>query len=239
MLTLNADLSGSTKITYKKSLVINKDFFEAQNINLGVRELAMEAIGNGICAHMGCRAIGSTFMSFSDYCKPALRVGAISNLPMVTVYSHDSITVGEDGPTHQPIEQLQSLRAVPNHYVIRPGNYDECVAALYLVSQNKIRPISIITSRGDFKQHEGSFADALKGGYIIKKNDKHDINIIATGSEVAVAFDVSEILSKKGIKVQIISMPCLELFYEQSDKYINSILDNKPVVSIEYGTTSA
>lgn len=239
MLTLNADLSGSTKVTYKKSLAVNKDFFDAQNINLGVRELAMEAIGNGICAHVGCRAIGSTFMSFSDYCKPALRVGAISHLPMVTVYSHDSITVGEDGPTHQPIEQLQSLRAVPNHYVIRPANYDECVAALYLINQNKTRPISVITSRGDFKQYQGSFVDALKGGYIIKENKKHDINIIATGSEVAVAFDVCERLAKKSIKAQIISMPCLELFNEQSEKYIDSVLGNKPIVSIEYGTTAA
>lgn len=238
-LTLNADLSGSTKVTYKNSLAITADFFDAQNINIGVRELAMQAIGNGICAHLGCRAMGSTFLSFSDYCKPATRLAAISHLPMVTVYSHDSITVGEDGPTHQPIEQIQTLRSIPNHYVFRPANFEECLGTLFMVNATKNRPISVVTSRGEFDQYAGSFVDTTKGGYIIKSDEKPQLNIIATGSEVSVAIAVASRLNKKGIKTKIISMPCLELFNEQNDHYKKIILGDLPTVSIEYGSTAA
>ncbi|MDE7434161.1 MAG: hypothetical protein K2M43_03535 [Mycoplasmoidaceae bacterium] len=236
---MNADLSGSTKIKYKKSLSVSADFFNAQNVNVGVRELAMEAIANGICAHSGCRAIGSTFMSFSDYCKPAIRVGAISNLPMVTVFSHDSITVGEDGPTHQPVEQLQTLRSIPNHYTFRPANSEECIATINIINSDNSYPISVITSRGDFEQHQGSYDGTFKGGYIIKKVENANINIIATGSEVALAFEVAKKLEAKRIKAQIISMPCVELFAQQTEKYRNEIIGKRPTVSIEYGSTAA
>ncbi len=237
-LTLIADLSSSTKIKHKKSLAITKNYFEPQNINIGVREFAMEAIGNGICAHGGCRAIGSTFLSFSDYCKPATRLGAVSHLPMCTVYSHDSITVGEDGPTHQPIEQLQMLRSIPNHYLFRPANFNECLGVIYMINKIKDRPISVATSRAAFNQANGSFTNTANGGYVIKEYENPVINIIATGSEVALAIAVAERLSKKNIKSVVISMPCLELFYEQSKSYKESILGNRPTVSIEYGSTT-
>lgn len=237
-LALSADLSSSTKVKYNKSLVITDNFFDAQNINVGVREFAMEAIANGIVAHGGCKAFGSTFMSFSDYCKPAIRLGAISNLSTVSVFSHDSIGVGEDGPTHQPIEQLQSLRSIPNHYLFRPANIEECLSTLFFINSKKDAPISVALSRGEFKQHEGSFSESIKGAYIIKKIDKPNINIIATGSEVDLAYCVAEKLAKKKIKANIISAPCLELFDQQPDKYKEEILSNIPIVSIEYGSTS-
>jgi transketolase len=233
-----ADLTASTLITHKKSIAFNDKNKDGQNIYYGVREFAMAAINNGITAHGGCKAITATFLAFSDYNKNAIRLAAISHVPAVNVYSHDTITVGEDGPTHQPIEQIPTLRLIPNHYVFRPANLVECELAMAHAVKSTDRPITIITSRGSVKQYPANLEDAKFGGYVIHPVAQHQINIIATGSEVPVAIEVSELLKEKKIKARVISMPCVELFESQGSNYKESILDDKPTVSIEFAATT-
>jgi transketolase len=232
-----ADLTSSTLITDNKSIPFTLKTRDGQNVYYGVREFAMAAINNGITVHGGCKAITSTFLAFSDYNKAAIRLAAISQVPSINVYSHDTITVGEDGPTHQPIEQIWTLRLIPNHFVFRPANTSECIAAIQYAMESTVTPTTIITSRGTFKQHESLLEEAKTGGYVIQPTKNHHINIIATGSEVAVAINVAELLKAKGINARIISMPCIELFKTQGKNYRDEILDKKPTVSIEFGST--
>jgi transketolase len=234
----SADLISSTQVTNKNAIAFSRTTREGNNINYGVREFAMCCINNGITIHGGCRSIDSTFLVFSDYCKSAIRLAGISHIPSINIFSHDTITVGEDGPTHQPIEQIPSLRLIPNHYVFRPANKTECIVALNHAISMTDAPTTIITSRGNFKQYDASFDDAKYGAYVIKNIDDHDINIIATGSEVAMAFDISEALSQQGIKARIISMNCIKLFESQGQNYKDSILDGKPTISIEFASTT-
>jgi transketolase len=233
-----ADLTASTLITARKSIAFNDHNKDGQNIYYGVREFAMAAINNGITIHGGCRAITSTFLSFSDYNKNAIRLAAISHIPSINVYSHDSLTVGEDGPTHQPIEQIPTLRLIPNHFLFRPANLTECELALSHAIRSVDHPTTIITSRGNVKQYPSSLDDAKFGGYVIYPIPKHQINIIATGSEVPIAIEVSELLKNKGIKARVISMPSVELFESQGTNYKETILDGKPIVSIEFASTA-
>jgi transketolase len=233
-----ADLTASTLITFKKSIAFNQHNKDGQNIYYGVREFAMAAINNGITAHGGCKAITSTFLSFSDYNKNAIRLAAICHIPSINVYSHDSITVGEDGPTHQPIEQIPSLRLIPNHYLFRPANLIECELAISYAMKSVDKPTTIITSRGNVKQYPANLDDVKLGGYVIYPVAQHQMNIIATGSEVPIAIEVSELLKQKKIKARVISMPSIELFESQGTNYKESILDNKPTVSIEFASTA-
>lgn len=235
----SADLSASTKIGGKQLINFQPKSLNGQNINYGVREFAMAAIVNGICAHQGMRAIGSTFLVFSDYAKAAIRLAAISNIPAIYVFSHDSITVGEDGPTHEPIEQINTLRMIPNHYVFRPCNQYETIFALnYALKTSKSSPVTIITSRGEFNLPLSTDYDLIaKGAYFIDQKPKAKLNLMATGSEVALAYDVQKILQRKGIIANIISAPCLELFNQQNDDYRKKLL-SLPVYSIEYGNTA-
>jgi len=233
----SADLSSSTKVVYKKSRPFTANNLDGQNINFGVREFAMTAIATGITAHDGCKGMSSTFLAFSDYAKAAVRVAAVSHIPSINVYSHDSITVGEDGPTHQPIEQIATLRCIPNTYTFRPFNKQETAVALYFGLTNTDKPTQILTSRGEFKQYESNYDLASKGAYVIYTPDEknYDFSIFATGSEVAIAISVAKKLATKNIKARVISVLSLDLFKEQSRLYMNKILDNKPKVSIEYG----
>jgi transketolase len=233
-----ADVTSSTLITHKKSIAFNHRSKDGQNIYYGVREFAMAAINNGITAHGGCKAMTSTFLAFSDYNKNAIRLAAISRIPSINVYSHDSITVGEDGPTHQPIEQIPSLRLIPNHYLFRPANLTECELAMSYAMKSTDKPVTIITSRGNIKQYPSNLDDAKLGGYVIYPMNPHQINIIATGSEVPIAIEVSELLNAKKIKARVISMPSVELFKSQGTNYKESILDGKPTVSIEFAATA-
>lgn len=235
----SADVCASTKVGGSIYKDLNKNFAIGQNVNYGVREMAMGAIINGINLHGGIKAIASTFLVFSDYVKPTIRLAAIGEVPSINIFSHDSITVGEDGPTHQPIEQINSLRMIPNHYVFRPCNFVEMITALNYGLSSTSTPISIITSRGEFEQlnNNESYTEVLQGGYVIKNNSNYNLTLLASGSEVAIAKDVGELLAKHKIIARIVSVPCFKLFMNQDEKYRNKILGNKPVISIEYGST--
>ena len=235
-----ADVTASTKIGLSKTLTYFEDHnYTGQVIRYGVREFAMTDIVNGICAHKGTRAIGSTFFAFSDYAKPALRLAAIGKIPAINIYSHDSLTVGEDGPTHQPIEQLNALRLVPNLYVFRPTNLQECLYALYFGLTKYTAPTVIATSRSAFEQHEAkSFDEVKRGAYFLKYAAGNKYSLLGTGSEVAICFEVAKILENDyNFKVNIISAPCMEIFEEQEEEYKQKIL-KKPIITIEFGTTS-
>lgn len=235
---LSPDISSSTKISYPNGGVYSPENRLGINFNLGVREFAMGAIINGITS-TGLKAIGSTFLPFSDYCKSAIRLSAISKNPATFVFSHDSIAVGEDGPTHQAIEQLWGLRLIPNHVVVRPCNFNETLKAFEMALNSEETPFSIITSRQEFNLHDEGSDKVIRGGYVIKTEKSHDLNIIATGAEIAIAFDVTKILEEKyNLKAKVISMPSFELFNKQIESYKKTVIDNKPTVSIEFGATT-
>jgi transketolase len=234
-MAINPDISSSTKI--KSGSIYGDTNQIGQTVNVGVREFIAADIVNGLTAHGGIRAASSTFLSFSDYNKQAIRLGAISNLPILNVFSHDTITVGEDGPTHQPIEQIPSLRLIPNHYLFRPCNTEECIATLkFLNSKNK--PTTAITSRSAFTQIKSKVADALMGGYVVQDDKNYDLTIIATGSEIETAINVISELKKVNKNARLVSMPCVRLFKEQSSAYQQKVLGNKPIVSIEFAATA-
>lgn len=221
-----ADLAPSTK-TYMK----NKGDFSAsdrsgRNLHYGVRELAMAGIANGILLHGGLRSFGSTFFVFSDYMKPMLRLAAIMRIPAVAVLTHDSIGVGEDGPTHQPIEQLAMLRAMPNINVWRPCDATECAAAWQSAIESEFTPSVLVMSRQKLPQQPGSSKEALKGGYIVSASKKADPDaiIIAAGSEVATAVDAQKLLADKGVDVRVVSIPCRDVFDAQPAEYRESVL---------------
>ena len=221
----SADLSSSTK-TYLKDM---GDFsylnYFGRNIWFGVREHAMGAILNGL-ALSGFRSFGSTFFAFSDYVKPAMRLSAFMDLPVTYIFTHDSINIGMDGPTHQPIEQLAALRSMPGYTVIRPCDTHETAAAWYLALTRK-QPTGIVLSRQTLPLLKETGKDALKGAYILQNCDgKPDIILMATGSEVELIYKAYDILTEKGIKVRTVSMPSFEVFEEQSDEYKESVLPN-------------
>ncbi len=220
-----ADLAPSTKTYMKDAGDFSKDNYAGRNLHFGVRELAMAAIGNGMTLH-GLRAFVSTFFVFSDYVKPMARLSSIMRIPTTYVLTHDSIGVGEDGPTHEPIEQLAMLRAMPNFHVFRPADATETIAAWYSAATSKETPTALVLTRQNLPQLAGSSKDALKGGYVIADSTKAtpDAIIIASGSEVSLAVDAKEVLAKEGVDVRVVSMPCMDLFEEQSAEYKESVL---------------
>ena len=220
-----ADLAPSTKTYMKDAGDFSKDNYAGRNLHFGVRELAMAAIGNGMTLH-GLRAFVSTFFVFSDYVKPMARLSSIMRIPTTYVLTHDSIGVGEDGPTHEPIEQLAMLRAMPNFHVFRPADATETIAAWYSAATSKETPTALVLTRQNLPQLAGSSKEALKGGYVIADSAKAtpDAIIIASGSEVSLAVDAKEVLAKEGVDVRVVSMPCMDLFEEQSAEYKESVL---------------
>ena len=201
----------------------------------------MGCISNGISLYGGLSTIDSTFLVFSDYMKSALRLRAMMGIKNISIFTHDSIAVGEDGATHQPCEQLWALRGIPNSYTFRPANLDE-IKASFFVAYNSCKPSNIILSRQKISSTVGNLECAKLGGYIASKEQKGELNgvIIATGSELKIALDVQQILLEHGYNVRIVSMPCVELFLEQTESYQNSIIPNKikSVFSIEAGSTT-
>lgn len=220
-----ADLAPSTKTYMKDEGDFSKDNYAGRNLHFGVRELAMAAIGNGITLH-GMRAFVSTFFVFSDYVKPMARLSSLMRIPTTYVLTHDSIGVGEDGPTHEPIEQLAMLRAMPNFHVFRPADATETIAAWYSAVTSKETPTALVLTRQNLPQLAGSSKEALKGAYILEDSKKEtpDAIIIATGSEVELAVNAKAELEKEGIDVRVVSMPCMDLFEEQSAEYREQIL---------------
>lgn len=221
-----ADLAPSTKTYMNNEGDFSKENPLGKNLHFGIREIAMAAIGNGIALHGGLRPYVSTFFVFSDYVKPMARLSALMKLPLTYVLTHDSIGVGEDGPTHEPVEQLAMLRAMPNFHVYRPADATECAAAWYHALNNKTTPTALVLSRQNLPQLQGSSTEALKGGYILSDSDKNvpDAIIIATGSETALAVEAKGRLAAEGIDVRVVSMPCMDIYDEQPDEYKEQVL---------------
>ena len=221
----SADLGPSNKTVLKGEGEFSADNYGGRNIHFGVREQAMAAVGNGLMLYGGLKAYVATFFVFSDYVKPMARLSSLMKLPLTYVFTHDSIGVGEDGPTHEPVEQLTMLRAMPNMYVFRPCDEFETKAGWYVAMSSKETPTSLILSRQDLPKMVGSNRGALRGGYIIDDcMSKPDIIIIASGSEVDLAVKAKEQLKDPNLNIRIVSMPCQELFREQSEEYKESIL---------------
>ena len=224
----SADLAPSNKTNMKDAGDFSKDNYAGTNLHFGVREQAMAAIGNGLALHGGLKAFVATFFVFSDYVKPMARLSALMKLPLTYVFTHDSIGVGEDGPTHEPIEQLAAFRSLPDFTVFRPCDRTETAAAWMHAVENECGPTGLVLTRQNLPQMEGSSKDALKGGYVIAESEKAvpDAIIIASGSEVSLAVNAKEELKKSGIDVRVVSMPSMELFDKQSAEYKESVLPN-------------
>lgn len=224
----SADLAPSNKTNMKDAGDFSKDNYAGSNLHFGVREQAMAAIGNGLMLHGGLKAFVATFFVFSDYVKPMARLTALMKLPLTYVFTHDSIGVGEDGPTHEPIEQLAAFRSLPGFTVFRPCDRTETAAAWMYAVENECGPTGLVLTRQNLPQMEGSSKDALKGGYVIADSQKEvpDAIIIASGSEVSLAVNAKEELKKDGIDVRVVSMPSMELFDKQSAEYKESVLPN-------------
>ncbi len=222
----SADLSPSNKTVMNGEGYISKDDFSGRNIHFGVREFAMTAITNGILLHGGLRAYCATFFVFSDYTKPMARLSALMNIPTIFVFTHDSIGVGEDGPTHEPIEQLAMLRSLPNFNTFRPADARETIAAWYAAMVSKSTPTAIVLTRQNLPQLDGSGKKALKGAYIIKEasNSTPDMILIASGSEVSLAIEAATELEKENISTRVVSMPCMDVFETQSKEYKEEVL---------------
>lgn len=221
----SADLAPSNKTYLSDKGDFAADCPSGRNMHFGVRELAMGAIGNGMMLHGGLHSYVATFFVFSDYIKPMARLSSIMKVPMTYVYSHDSIGVGEDGPTHEPIEQLAMLRAMPNFHVFRPCDAVETDAAWYSALTSKETPTAIVLTRQNLAPMAGSSKDALKGGYILEDCEgTPDLILIATGSEVELAAGAKSVLEEKGKKVRLVSMPCVDIFEEQTDEYKEMVL---------------
>ena len=240
----SADLAPSNK-----TLIDNEKSFEAgscdqRNIHFGVREFGMTAILNGMALHGGLIPYGGTFLIFSDYMRPAIRLACLMKQHVIYVLTHDSIGLGEDGPTHQPVEHLASLRAMPNLTVIRPADANETAEAWKFAIRNRKGPTLLALTRQSVptldRTIHGPAASLQRGAYILKDTDTTpDALIIASGSEVKLALEAAEILARDGVAARVISMPSWELFETQSQEYKNSILPEnvKARVAIEAGAT--
>ena len=224
----SADLSPSNKTVMDKEEYFGSENYAGRNIHFGVRELSMTAETNGIILHGGLKAYCATFFVFSDYTKPMARLSSLMRIPTIFVFTHDSIGVGEDGPTHEPIEQLAMLRSMPNFYAFRPADARETIAAWYTAIKSENTPTGIILTRQNLPQLEGSGKDALKGGYVLSDSKKEvpDMILMASGSEVELALKAKEELLKDDIDARVVSMPCMDLFEEQSKEYKESVLPN-------------
>ena len=238
----SADLSHSN-MTFIKGDGLQDDAHRTErNIQFGVREFAMATVLNGMMLHGGVRVFGGTFFVFSDYLKAALRLSALQNLPVTYVFTHDSIAVGEDGPTHEPIEHLASLRTIPDTYVFRPADATETQAAWYLAQNVNDKPTSIVLTRQNLPVLENSsFEKVAKGAYVVyETSSDFDTILIATGSEVALAISVAQELEKESMKVRVVSMPSIELFEEQTSEYKEALLPRsiRRRVSLEMGNTA-
>lgn len=239
----SADLESSTMTHLKDLGRFTPGHYDGRNVYFGVREFAMGGIVNGMALHGGVKPFGSTFFVFSDYLRPAIRLSAIMNLPVVYVFTHDSIFVGEDGPTHEPIEQLSALRGIPNVTVLRPADANETAAAWKYAIENKKGPVALVLTRQNLTVNIDSKTankQVVKGAYVVTAdtNEPPDVQLISTGSELSLALNVKDGLEKEGISARVISMPSWELFEKQSPEYQASILrsDIKLNVAIELGS---
>jgi len=239
----SADLGPSNLTVMKDTDSVTFGEFSAnnpagRNVHFGIREHAMAAIANGMQLHGGIQAYCATFFIFTDYCKNAIRLSALMNIPVVYVLTHDSIGVGEDGPTHEPVEQLIALRSIPNMKVYRPADGKETAAA-WISALSGTSPTALVLSRQNLPQYQGSGLEALKGGYILSDCEgTPDVLLIASGSEVELCMKAQEKLAEEGIRARVVSMPCIEEFEKQSTEYKENVLPAavKARVCVEAGS---
>jgi transketolase len=239
----SADLTGSNNTKTKNHKIIKPGDFSGNYIHYGVREHAMCGIMNGISLHSGLIPYGGTFLIFSDYCKPSIRLAAMMKQRVIYVFTHDSIGLGEDGPTHQPIEQLTSLRSIPNLNVFRPADLVETFECWQLALENKNSPSVIALTRqgiNPVRTKNSSKNESSAGAYeILRTGNDIKVTIISTGSETSLAFEISHKLATENIYSKVISMPCQELFDQQNESYKNKILaETNLIVSIEASETN-
>jgi len=226
----SADLTGSTKTDMSGKGIFQANNYQGRNLHYGVREHGMAAAVNGMALHGGIIPFGATFLVFSDYNKPSIRIAALSQIPSIFVFTHDSIGLGEDGPTHQPIEHLAALRATPNVYVFRPADANETAYCWKAAIKKDDGPSVMVLTRQNLPTLDRSVYNAAsgteKGAYILKEaaSGTPDLILMATGSEVEIIVKAAEELEAKGVATRVVSMPCIDLFEEQSDSYKESIL---------------
>jgi transketolase len=230
-----ADLAGSTKTVIEKGRLYSRDDRAARDIPFGVREHAMGTIVNGMAVHGGLKPYGATFFVFSDYMRPAVRLSALMGAPSVWVWTHESIFLGQDGPTHQPIEHLASLRAMPNIWVIRPADANEAIEAWEIALNRHDGPVALLLTRQNVPTLVPDKGGVARGGYVRRRGT--DVNLIATGSEVHLAEEAADILLERGINAGVVSLPCWELFMAQDADYRSDVLGVAPRVSIEAAST--
>ncbi len=240
----SADLSGSNNTKTKSSKIITSKNFGGNYIHYGVREHGMASVLNGLALYSGLIPYGGTFLIFSDYCKPSIRLSALMGLKVIYIFSHDSIGLGEDGPTHQPVEQLTGLRAIPNLNVFRPADINETLECWEIALKSKNNPSAIALSRQKLPYINPQFSEKNKcenGAYVVKM-DSHDnkVTLVASGSEVELALNIHNSLKENNVSSKVISMPCQELFDKQPDDFKKSILDEDTlIVTIEAGSVSS
>lgn len=230
-----ADLASSTGTTIKGAADVAPGQFGGRNIHFGVREFGMAAAINGMVAHGGLRAFGSTFMTFSDYMKNAIRMAALQKLPSILVFTHDSVAVGEDGPTHQPIEQLAALRSIPGLVTLRPADARETAAAWRIAVERRHGPTALVLTRQGVPVLPMQDPPVERGAYVVAPGD--DCLIIATGSEVSLGLDARELLQAQGVQARVVSMPSWELFADQPSDYRDQVIP--PEVLARVGVEAA
>jgi transketolase len=237
----SADLTGSNNTNRKGYQSITATDFSGDYLHYGVREFGMTAIMNGLALHGGVLPFGGTFLVFSDYARNGVRMSALMNLPVINVYTHDSIGLGEDGPTHQPIEHVASLRMIPNHRVWRPCDATETHVAWLSAATHRTGPTSLILTRQALptQPRDAAQVEAIaRGGYVLKDAPNARAVLIATGSEVALAVEAQAALAAKGIAVRVVSLPCTQLFDAQSAAWREAVLPaGLPRVAVEAGVT--
>jgi transketolase len=233
----SADLTGSTGTRTAEHRAVTADDFSGSYLNYGIREHAMGAVMNGLALHGGFRPYGSTFLAFADYARPSIRLAALMGLPVVHVFTHDSIGLGEDGPTHQPVEHLASLRAIPNLTVIRPADAVETVQAWAAALRAPRTPTALVLSRQSLQPlpRKGSLADGVAlGGYlVVDPSVPREVTLIATGSEVGIAVAAAAVLAGQGVNAAVVSLPSFELFAAQPQEYRGDVLGTAPRVAVE------
>jgi len=241
----SGDLTPSNKTDLKGAADLRRGDFSGRYIRFGVREHAMGGILNGMALHGGVRPYGGTFLVFSDYMRPSIRLAALMEADVIYVFTHDSIGVGEDGPTHQPVEHLMALRAIPNLMVIRPADAVETAGAWLAALANRKGPTALILTRQNLPRLDSTVAQTLSGGYVLAEALRDgqpvepDVILIGTGSEVQLAVRAREILAGEGVAARVVSLPSWELFAAQPEAYRESVLPDsvRARVSVEAGVT--
>lgn len=232
-----ADLTGNTGTALKGATVMSEGTPAGQQIHFGIREHAMAATMNGMALHGGLVPVGGTFLVFSDYMRPAVRLSALMGTKVLYAWSHDSVGVGEDGPTHQPVEHIAALRAIPDLAVVRPADANECVAAVRVALEGSA-PVALILSRQNLPVVVGPAPEGVaRGGYVLAEHPDAAITLVATGSEVVVALAAAEELRGEGIGARVVSLPCWEWFSAQSEGYRADVLGQVPRLGVEAGVS--